>query len=80
MHRIFEAVRDVIDSSRLRSREETFVAHVFGLMLIVLAAAVVECLKAPEKTDTYRRHLLTELDIIRCGSLSAAEAEKEDMI
>ena len=80
MRRIFASVRDVIDASQLRSREEDFVAHVFGLTLVVLAMAVVECLKAPEHTETYRRHLLTELDIIRCGSLApmAGGPERED--
>ena len=82
MSRIFETVRDVIDTSELRSKEEIFIAHIFGLTLVALAVAVMECLKEPENTDVFRQSLLTQLNIIEHGSLAvnAGRAEKEDTI
>lgn len=82
MGRIFEAVRDEIRTEDLRSGEENFVAHIFGLTLVALAVAVMECLKTPERADEIRAGLLMQLDIIKNGSLAARAggAKKEDTI
>ena len=82
MGRIFNAVRDTIDMTALRKAEEGFAANIFGLTLVSLAVAVMECVNAPERAEEIRAELLLQLDIIKHGSL-AAEAvgiEKEDTI
>lgn len=76
MCHMLESVWDIIDASDLRSQEYEFVAHAFGLTLIALAVAVAACLDAPEQAEGHRRALLTQLDIIKNGSL-ATEPIKE---
>ena len=78
MCRMLEHVRELIDASALRSQDHTFVAHTFGLTLVSLAIAVAACLEEPNDTESIRQGLLTQLDIIKQGSL-AAEPVKEGL-
>ena len=68
--RLFAAVRQDMDVSRLRSQEDAFVGQTFGLTLIALAIAVVACLETPEKAAEIRSMLVMQLDIIQQGSLA----------
>lgn len=70
MYRMLENVQDLIDSSSFRRQDLEFVAHTFGLTLVSLAIAVAACLEEPEQMELHRRSLLTQLDIIKYGSLA----------
>lgn len=76
MCRMLESVWELIDTSRLRNQEQEFVAHTFGLTLVTLAIAVAACLEDSANTESIRRALFTQLDIIKHGSL-ALEPAKE---
>lgn len=76
MRRMLERVWTIMDASMLRRQDREFVAHTFGLTLVALAVAVAACLETPANTQDIRRVLLTQLEIIKHGSL-AAEPAKE---
>jgi len=70
MCRMLDKVQDLIDASSFRRQDPEFVAHAFGLTLVSLAIAVAACLEEPEQVELHRRSLLTQLDIIKHGSLA----------
>ena len=70
MCHILESVWELIDKSALRSQEDAFVAHTFGLTLVALAIAAVGCMDIPGSIAEHRKALLMQLDIIKQGSLA----------
>lgn len=67
---ILDGVWDRIDASNLRSQERDFVSQTFMLTLVSLAFAVMACLTAPEDAANHRQTLLTQLNVIKHGSLA----------
>ena len=65
-----ENVWGLIDRSMLRSQEDAFVCHTFGLTLVALAVAAAACLEAPEDITNHRQALEIQLNIIKQGSLA----------
>ncbi|MBE6963942.1 MAG: TetR/AcrR family transcriptional regulator [Ruminococcaceae bacterium] len=70
LYRIFAEVREDMDVSLLRQQDETFVWHTFALAIVAVAIAVVACLENPEKAESIRCGLVTQLDIMKNGSLA----------
>lgn len=70
MGSILEGVWNLLDKSALRSQEDAFVGHTFGLTLVALAVAAAACLEAPQHVELHRQALLMQLDIIKQGSLA----------
>ena len=66
---IFEKIWPDVDMSGFRSQEPAFVAQVMTLLLMSLAAAVVDTAVHPEKAQDYRDMLALRLEIIRSGSM-----------
>lgn len=72
MKTLLENVWGLIDRSMLRSQEDAFVCHTFGLTLVALAVAAAACLEAPEDITNHRQALEIQLNIIKQGSLADA--------
>ena len=68
--RMLEAVWDLLDVSDFRYQEKESVAQVFVMSLVPLAVAVMACLTAPERAEQYRQGLLTQLNVLKYGSLA----------
>ena len=66
---IFGKIWPDVDMTGFRSQETEFVAQVMTLLLMSLAAAVVDTAVHPEKAQDYRDMLALRLEIIRGGSV-----------
>ncbi len=71
-----DQIWEAVDASRLRRSDREYADHVFHMVCAVLAFAVVEALREPNKLRQMRETLRIRMDLLRYGG--AAEGYKEE--
>ena len=59
-----------IDLTQLRRTDRLFVGHVFCMIIMILVHSIMTTLNDPQLREQHREKLISQLDIIRFGSLT----------
>lgn len=73
-----DAVYDQMDVSRFRRTDHAFIDHTFFLVIMPLAHAIMETLRAPDQLVLQRQILKERVEIIKFGTLKPNVPNKED--
>ena len=68
--RLLDGLWDLMDLSRLRSRNPEYVRIVCSLLMAALGSACMDAMLCPEDRALHRRELAAKLEIVRHGSLA----------
>lgn len=67
--RLLDGLWDLMDLSRLRSRNPEYVRIVFSLLMAALGSAFMDALLRPDEWRSCREELATKLEIVKNGCL-----------
>lgn len=70
-HGIWDAVREKVNCSAFREKNEELARQTFIMSLVVLVMSMADAMGAPDRTEECRQELLFRLDVLKHGSLAA---------
>ena len=71
--RLLDGLWDLMDLSRLRSRNPEYVRIVCSLLMAALGSACMDAMLCPEERTLHREELAAKLEIVKYGSLRTGE-------
>lgn len=77
-YHIWDAVKEHVDITMFRNEDEELACQTLVMSLVTLVMTMTDAVARPDEADACRRVLLTQMDILKHGSLKASCREGEN--
>ena len=67
MDTLLERIWSQLDLKKFARQDPDYIRQAVMLLILVLAAAIMDSLACPERADEYRKRLQKQLEMVRCG-------------
>lgn len=67
MDTLLERIWSQLDLKKFARQDPDYIRQAVMLLILVLAAAIMDSLACPERADEYRKRLQEQLEMVRCG-------------